>query len=187
MTAAAVRPALDATQLAEAAGRLGDEVSVGYPDGVVLVAVGTGSMFLLADLARRVAVPCRVDFLAVSAYSAGTGRVRILKDLDEDVLGRHVVLVHDVVDTGLTCAYLLGELRGRSPESLEVCALFDRRSRRIVPVPLRFVGFEVTDDLLVGYGLGVAGRYHNLPQVAAVDPGPLEADPDAYVADLYGR
>jgi hypoxanthine phosphoribosyltransferase len=182
-----VRPAFDAARLGEAARRLGRDLSASYPEGMVLVAVGTGSTFLLADVVRHLAVPCEVDFLAVSAYTAGTGRVRILKDLDDDVLGRHVVLVQDLVDTGLTCAYLLGELRRRAPASLEVCTLFDRRARRIVPVPLRFVGFEVGEELLVGYGLDVAGRYRNLPWVAAVDPGPLEADPDAYVAELYGR
>lgn len=187
MTAAAVRPVHDVDALARVTTRLGAELSAAYPGGLLLAAVLKGSMFFLADLVRHLEVPCQVDFLAISAYAAGTGRVRILKDLDEDVLGRHVVLVEDVVDTGLTCTYLLGELRNRAPASLEVCALFDRRARRIVPVPLRFVGFETADELLVGYGLDVAGRYRNLPSVAAVDPGPLEADPDAYVGDLYGR
>lgn len=187
MTAAAVRPVHDAATLARTAQRLGAELSAAYPEGLLLVAVLNGSTFFLADLVRRLTVPCQVDFLGISAYAAGTGRVRILKDLDEDVLGRHVVLVEDVVDTGLTCTYILGELRRRGPESLEVCTLFDRRTRRIVPVPLRFVGFETSEELLVGYGLDVAGRYRNLPSVASVDPGPLATDPDAYVADLYGR
>jgi hypoxanthine phosphoribosyltransferase len=174
-------------QLAAAAERLGAELSVAYPDGLLLVAVLKGSMFFLADLVRRITVPCCVDFLGISAYAEGTGRVRIVKDLDFDVHGRQVVLVEDVVDTGLTCTYVLGELRGRGAASVEVCALFDRDTRRIVPVPVRFAGYRVTEDLLVGYGLDVAGRYRNLPFVAAADPGRLEDHPDAYVAELYGR
>lgn len=188
MTSAGVRPVHSDAELATAAQRLGSELAAAYPDGLVLVAVLKGSMFFLADLVRRMPVPCHVDFLAISAYVAGTGRVRIVKDLEEDIFGRHVVLVEDVVDTGLTCSYVLGELRRREPASVEICTLFDRRARRIVPVALRFVGFEVTDDLLVGYGLDVAGRYRNLPFVAAVaDPRLLESDPDAYVSELYGR
>jgi hypoxanthine phosphoribosyltransferase len=177
----------DRRALAEAAERLGREVSAAYPGGVLLVAVLKGSILFLADLARRVTAPCEVDFLAISSYAAGTGRVRIVKDLDGDVHGRDVVLVEDIVDTGLTCTYVLGELGRRGPASLEVCTLFDRRARRIVPVPLRFRGFEVADDLLLGYGLDVMGRYRNLPFVATGDPRALERDPDAHVGALYGR
>jgi len=177
----------DAEALAGAVRRLGAEVSAAYPGGVLLVAVLKGSILFVADLARRITVPCEIEFLAISSYTAGTGRVRIVKDLDHDVHGRDVVLVEDIVDTGLTCTYVLGELRRRGPASLEVCTLFDRGTRRIVPVPVRFRGFEVADDLLVGYGLDVAGRYRNLPFVAAGDPQALEGDPDAYVGALYGR
>jgi hypoxanthine phosphoribosyltransferase len=173
--------------LARAAARLGRELSEAYPEGVLLVAVLKGSLFFLSDLARRVSAPCEVDFLGISSYAAGTGRVRLVKDLDHDVFGRDVVLVEDIVDTGLTCTYVMGELRRRGPASLEVCTLFDRRARRIVPVSLRFVGFEAADDLLLGYGLDVAGRYRNLPFVAVGDPRTLESDPDAHVQSLYGR
>jgi hypoxanthine phosphoribosyltransferase len=182
-----VRPVHDAAALRSAVHRLAGELSSAYPDGLLLVAVLKGSLFFLADLVRQVSVPCQVDFLAISTYAAGTGRVRIVKDLDEDMHGRDVVLVEDIVDTGLTSTYVLGQLRGRGPSSLEVCALFDRRARRIVPVPIRFTGYPVGEDLLVGFGLDVAGRYRNLPFVAAAEPAALEADPDAYVADLYGR
>ncbi|HUI02335.1 MAG TPA: hypoxanthine phosphoribosyltransferase [Acidimicrobiales bacterium] len=185
--AAAARVLHQPGQIADTVARLGHEVSAAHPDGVLLVAVLKGSILFLADLARRVTVPCEVDFLGISAYTEGTGRVRIVKDLDHDVHGRHVVLVEDIVDTGLTCTYVLGELRRRGPASLEVCALFDRRVRRIVPVGVRFSGFEATDDLLLGYGLDVAGRYRNLPFVAVGDPRALESDPDAYVGALYGR
>jgi hypoxanthine phosphoribosyltransferase len=154
---------------------------------MLLVAVLKGSVLFLADLVRHTNVQCEVDFLGISAYTAETGRVRITKDLDQDVCDREVVLVQDVVDTGLTSTYVLGELRRRGPASLEVCALFDRRARRIVPVAVRFRGFEVADDLLLGYGLDVAGRYRNLPFVATGDRRLLESDPDAHVVELYGR
>ena len=176
-----------APELAATAARLGSELSRAYPSGVVLVAVLKGSILFLADVARRVTVPCEVDFLGISTYAEGTGRVRIVKDLDHDVHGRDVVLVEDIVDTGLTCTYLLGELRRRGPASVEVCTLFDRLARRIVPVTIRFTGFEAPDDLLLGYGLDVAGRYRNLPFVAAGDRRALEIDPDAHVEELYGR
>ena len=176
-----------AAELTEATERLAAEISAAYPSGVLLVAVLKGSLFFLADLVRRLTVPCQVDFLATSTYTEGTGRVRIVKDLDHDVHGLDLVLVEDIVDTGLTCTYVLGELRGRGAASVEVCTLFDRRARRIVPVPVRFAGFDVADDLLLGYGLDVAGRYRNLPFVAAGDPRVLEQDPDAYVEALYGR
>ncbi|HMK62743.1 MAG TPA: hypoxanthine phosphoribosyltransferase [Acidimicrobiales bacterium] len=187
MTDGSVRTVRSSVELAAVALRLGSELSTAYPEDLLLVAVLKGSIFFLSDLVRRITTPCQVDFLGISAYSEGTGRVRITKDLDFDIHGRNVVLVEDVVDTGLTCTYILGELRRRGPASLEVCTLFDRRSRRIVPVGIRFVGFETGDDLLVGYGLDVAGRYRNLPLVAAAHAGRLAGDPDAYVADLYGR
>lgn len=177
----------DDSALRSCARRLGAEISAAFPDGVMLVAVLKGSLFFVSDLVRQLTVPCQLDFLAISSYAEGTGRVRILKDLDEDVHGRNVVLVEDIVDTGLTSTYILGELRARGPASVEVCALFDRGARRIVPVPIRFTGHRVGEELLVGYGLDVAGRYRNLPFVAAADPGLLEADPDAYVTALYGR
>ena len=173
--------------VAAACVRLGAEVSARHPSGVVLVAVLPASLLFVADLARHVAVDCQVDFLAVSAYTPGTGRVRIVKDLDVDVAGRAVVIVETLVDTGLTCSYVVGELQRRSPTSVEVCALLDRRARRIVPVDVTYVGFDAPDALLVGYGLDVAGRYRNLPFVAVADQVALAADPDAAVPDLYGR
>ncbi|MHB8681107.1 MAG: hypoxanthine phosphoribosyltransferase [Acidimicrobiales bacterium] len=181
------RVLFSAAELGEGNARLAGEISAAYPGGVLLVAVLKGSMFFVADLARRLDAPCQIDFLGISAYTEGTGRVRIVKDLEHDVHGRDVVLVEDIVDTGLTCTYVLTELRTRGPASLEVCTLFDRRTRRIVPVPIRFAGYDVTDDLLLGYGLDVAGRYRNLPFVAVGDPRRLESDPDAYVDTLYGR
>jgi hypoxanthine phosphoribosyltransferase len=166
--------------------RLGRELSATHDDGVVLVGVLKGSVPFLADLARALTIAPVVDFLAVSPYAEGTGRVRIVKDLDLDVTGRAVVLVEDVVDTGLTTTFLLGELRRRGARSVEVCALVDKVRRRVVPVPLRWVGFAVEEDYVVGYGLGHAERYRNLPLVAAADLAALRADPDALLAELYG-
>jgi hypoxanthine phosphoribosyltransferase len=166
--------------------RLGREVSAAHEDGVVLVGVLKGSVPFLADLVRALTVAPVVDFLAVSPYVEGTGRVRIVKDLDLDVAGRAVVLVEDVVDTGLTTTYLVGELGRRGARSVDVCALVDKVRRRVVPVPLRWVGFAVEDDYVVGYGLGHAERYRNLPLVAAADLAALGADPDALVGELYG-
>lgn len=153
---------------------------------VVLVAVLNGALVLASDLLRRLTVPAQLDTLAVTPYAPGTGRVRLVKDLSIDVAGQHVVLVEDVVDTGLTLAYLLGELGRRRPASVEVCTMFDKRSRRIVPVELAHVGFAVHDEYLLGYGLDHEGRYRNLPWVFAGNRQRLLADPDAYVTACYG-
>ena len=166
--------------------RLGRELSAAHADGVVLVGVLKGSVPFLADLVRALTIEPVVDFLAVSPYTEGTGRVRIVKDLDLDLTDRAVVLVEDVVDTGLTTTYLLGELGRRGARSVEVCTLVDKVRRRVVPVPLRWVGFAVEDDYVVGYGLGHAERYRNLPLVASADLAALRADPDALVGELYG-
>jgi hypoxanthine phosphoribosyltransferase len=165
--------------------RLAGELDERYPDGVVLVSVLKGSVIFLSDLARAVRVPAAVDFLAISTYEPDSGRVRIVKDLDTDIGGRHVVLVEDIIDTGLTVGFLLGELRRRQPASLAVCTLLDKAARRILPLPIDFVGFEVPDVFVLGYGLDFAGRYRNLELLAAGDMEVLARDPDAYVPQLY--
>jgi hypoxanthine phosphoribosyltransferase len=167
--------------------RLGSLLSADYPDGVLLVAVLKGSVIFLSDLARAMSVAIDVDFLGISSYSPGTGRVRILKDLETDIYGRDVVLVEDIVDTGLTLTYLLGELGRRSPQSLEACALLDKGCRRIVPTPVRYVGFEIGDEFALGYGLDYAERYRNIDAVVAGDLLALRADPDAHVQELFER
>ena len=174
-------------QLRAGVARLGAEISAAYGDGLVLVAVLKGSVPFLADLVRAVTIGTEVDFLSISAYAPHTGRVRLLKDLDIDLAGRDVVLVEDIVDTGLTLTYLLGELRRREPRSLEVCALLDKATRRIVPTPVRFVGFTVEDDYVLGYGLDFAERYRNLDLVAAGDLAALRNDPNAYVEQFFSR
>ena len=180
-----VRPLIGAKEIQAAVRRLGGEVSAAYPGGVLLVGVLKGSVPFLADLVRALDVECSVDFLAISAYAEGTGRVRIVKDLDTDIWGRDVVLVEDLVDTGLTATYVLGELRRRGPRSVEVCTVLDKSVRRLVPVPLRFVGFEIGDDFVVGYGMDFAERYRNLDRIVAADLNALRADPDAHVELLY--
>jgi hypoxanthine phosphoribosyltransferase len=165
--------------------RLAGEISASYDDGLLLVAVLKGSIPFLADMVRSLTLTPLVDFMAISSYAPDSGRVRIVKDMDLDVGGRDVVLVEDIVDTGLTVTYLLGQLRSRQARSVEVCALLDKVARRIVPTPLRFRGFEIGDEFALGYGLDYGGRYRNLDRVVAGDLSVLRTDPDAYVAHLY--
>ena len=176
-------PDLDATVR-----RIAGEIGAAYPDGVLLIASLKGSILFLADLVRAmpIAVPVEVDFLAVSSYAPESGRVRILKDLDVDIHDRDVVLVKEIVDTGLSLAYMLGELERRGPRSLEVCTLFDRAVRRVLPTNLRFTGFEVGDEYLLGYGLDHDEQFRNLRRVVAADVAILRTDPAAYVTELYG-
>ena len=183
----AARVLVSADELRAGVARLAREISEAYEDGVVLVAVLKGSVPFLADLVRDLTVAPEVDFLAISSYAPDTGRVRLVKDLDIDIAGRDVVLVEDIVDTGLTLNYVLGELARRQPRSLETCALVDKVTRRIVPTRVRFVGFTVPDDFLIGYGLDFAERYRNLDLVAAGDLGQLRSDPDAHVHQFYAR
>ncbi len=174
-------------QLQAAVTRLGAELSRAYPSGVLLVGVLKGSVPFLADLIRAVDVDVTVDFLAISAYTEGTGRVRIVKDLEADIWGRDVVLVEDIVDTGLTATYVLGELRRRGPRTVEVCTVLDKSVRRLVPVPIRFAGFEIGDEFVVGYGMDFGERFRNLDRIIAADVHALRADPNAYFDALYRR
>ena len=167
--------------------RVAAEISGAHDDGVILVAVLKGSIPFLADMARALTVVPVFDFMAISAYAPDSGRVRIVKDLDLDIFGRDVVLVEDIVDTGLTLHYLLAELGRRGPRSIAACTLLDRTSRRIIPVPVRYAAFEIGDDFVLGYGLDFDQRYRNLDRVVVGDQGVLREDPDAYVASLYAR
>lgn len=134
-----------------------------------LVTVLRGSVIFLADLCRAVDLPLTLDFMAVSSYAGGTGgSVRITKDLDDPIEGASVVLVEDIIDTGLTLNYVLSVLRARNPASLSVCTLLDKDVRRIVDLPIEYRGFPVPDQFLVGYGLDIGGRLRNLPYVATV-------------------
>ena len=178
---------LDQSVIASHVERIGREIADDHPDGVVLVGVLKGALIFLADLARAVTgVDVAVDFLAISRYAPDSGRVRILKDLDIDVEGRDVVLVEDIIDTGLTIAYLLSHLWGRSPRSLDVCTLLDRSARRIVPQTVRYVGQEVEEVFVLGYGLHHADLYRNVPYIVEADRRVVLDRPAAYVDALYG-
>ncbi len=179
---------LDEGALATRTRDLAAEIAADHPDGVVLVGVLKGALVFLADIARHIReVDVAIDFLAISRYAPDSGRVRLLKDLDLDITDRDVVIVEDLVDTGLTLAYLVQHLTVRGARRVEVCALLDRSDRRIVPLPLRYVGMEIPGDAFVlGYGLHVGDRYRNLPFIARADPAVLAADPDAYLS-LYGQ
>jgi hypoxanthine phosphoribosyltransferase len=148
------------------------EVSRDYKGrDLLLIGVLTGPVFFLADLMRHLDVPCEVDFMAVSSYGSSTdssGVVRILKDLDAPLEGRNVLIVEDIVDSGLTLQYLMRTLEARNPASIEVCALLTKPERRKVDTPARYVGFEIPDKFAIGYGLDYAERYRNLPYVATL-------------------
>ncbi len=148
------------------------EISRDYEGrGLFLVGVLKGAVFFLSDLMRHLDVPCEVDFMAVSSYGSETdssGVVRILKDLDAPIAGRDVLIVEDIVDSGLTLSYLLRTLKARDPASLEVCALLTKPERRKVELPIKYVGFEIPNRFAIGYGLDHAERFRNLPYVAVL-------------------
>ena len=137
----------------------------------LLVGVLKGAVFFMADLMRHLTVPCEVDFMAISSYGAATdssGVVRILKDLDINIEGRHVLVVEDIIDSGLTLSYLIRNLESREPASLEVAALLTKPARREIDVDVRWVGFEIPNRFVIGYGLDFAERYRNLPYVGVL-------------------
>jgi len=160
---------LDAAALAGVVDRLGREITRDYPDGVVLVGLLKSCACFLADLARAVRGPCELDFLGLSSYGDGRTRVRVAKDLDIDVADRDVVVVVDLVDTGLTLGYVGRLLAARQARSVAACALLDRRNRRVLPVEVRYVGETVGDEYLVGYGLDLGERFRNLPGIHVAD------------------
>jgi hypoxanthine phosphoribosyltransferase len=153
-------------------GELAAEVSRDYEGRpLLLVAILKGAVPFLADLMRQLTVPCELDFMAVSSYGSATdssGVVRILKDLDASIADRDVLIVEDIIDSGLTLHYLLRNLRARDPKSLEVCALLTKPERRRVDLPIRYVGFEIPNRFAIGYGLDHAERFRNLTYVAAL-------------------
>jgi hypoxanthine phosphoribosyltransferase len=151
---------------------LGVEISTDYAGrDLLLVGVLKGAVFFMADLMRELSVPCEIDFMAISSYGAATdssGVVRILKDLDINVSGRDVLVVEDIIDSGLTLSYLMRNLTARRPGSLEICTLLTKPDRREIDVPVRYVGFEIPNKFVIGYGLDFAERYRNLPYVAVL-------------------
>ena len=155
---------------------LGEEITRDYHGkDLLLICVLKGAVFFLSDLMREIDVPCEVDFMAVASYGDSTdssGVVRILKDLDAPIDGRHVLIVEDIVDSGLTLQYLMRNLRARNPASLEICALLTKPERRKAEVEANYIGFEIPDRFVIGYGLDHAERHRNLPYVAVLEhPG----------------
>jgi hypoxanthine phosphoribosyltransferase len=165
---------IPADELQTRVAELGAEISTDY-DGrdLVLVGVLKGAVFFIADLMRQLTIPCEIDFMAISSYGSGTdssGVVRILKDLDANIAGRDVLVVEDIVDSGLTLSYLMRTLKARRPRTIEICALLTKPERREIDVPLRYAGFDIPNRFVIGYGLDYAERYRNLPYIGVMDP-----------------
>jgi hypoxanthine phosphoribosyltransferase len=174
-------------QIQRRVGELGEEVTRAYAGrSPVLISVLKGGVMFLADLTRAIDLQLRVDFMSISRYGgSSSGIVRVLKDLDQDVGGEDVLVVEDIIDTGLTLSYLLNTLWARDPASIRVCTLLDKSVRRIAPLDIPFRGFDCPDRFVVGYGLDQGERYRNLPFILAVeDQAELEANPDALVGFL---
>ena len=156
-------------QIQEKVAEMGGRITRDYEgERLLLVGVLRGAVVVMGDLMRNIDLPCEIDFMDISSYGSGTsssGVVRILKDLEEDISGRHVLVVEDIIDTGLTLSYLLRSLRARKPASLEICALLSKPSRRRVELDVKYLGFEVPDEFVVGYGLDYDGAYRNLPDI----------------------
>ena len=165
---------IEADALQARIAELGSEISAEYEGrDLLLIGVLKGAVFFMADLMRRLTVPCEIDFMAISSYGAATdssGVVRILKDLDINIEGRNVLVVEDIIDSGLTLSYLMRNLESREPASLEICALLTKPERREIDVPVRWIGFEIPNRFVIGYGLDFAERYRNLPYVGVLHP-----------------
>jgi hypoxanthine phosphoribosyltransferase len=163
---------IDEARLQARVRELGAEVSAEYVGReLVLVGVLKGAVFFMADLMRAITVPCEIDFMAISSYGASTdssGVVRILKDLDINIEGRDVLVVEDIVDSGLTLSYLVRNLESREPASISVCALLTKPARREIDVEIHHVGFEIPNKFVIGYGLDFAERFRNLPYVGVL-------------------
>ena len=165
---------LSAEELAKRVAEIGAEITADYAGKeILMIGVLRGAVLFMADLARAIKVPVAIDFMAVSSYGAGTsssGVVRILKDLDEDIAGKHVLVVEDIIDSGLTLSYLLGNLESRKPASIKLCTLLNKPERRKVKVDIDYNGFDVPDYFVIGYGLDYREKYRNLPFIGILKP-----------------
>ena len=152
--------------------RLGEQITHDYKGKeIILIGVLKGAFVFMADLARYIDVPCRIDFMSVSSYGSGTrtsGVVRITKDLDSDISGKHIIVVEDIVDTGLTLKHLRELLSTRNPASIALCTAFDKPDRRKVDLEVEYTGLQIPDEFIVGYGLDFDGKYRNLPDVCVL-------------------
>jgi hypoxanthine phosphoribosyltransferase len=174
LEAAVTEILIDQEALQRRIAELGEEISADYAGrDLLLVGVLKGAVFFMADLMRGLTIPCEIDFMAISSYGDSTdssGVVRILKDLDINIEGRDVLVVEDIIDSGLTLSYLMRNLEAREPASLQICALLTKPERREIEVPVRYVGFEIPNRFVIGYGLDFGERYRNLPYVGVLDP-----------------
>jgi hypoxanthine phosphoribosyltransferase len=165
---------ISSSEIQEKVREMGESVTEDYSGKrPLLVGILRGAVVVLGDLMRNIDLPCEIDFMDISSYGTGTsssGVVRILKDLEEDITSRHVLIVEDIIDTGLTLSYLRRSLLARKPASLEICTLLSKPSRREIDLDVRYVGFEVPDVFVVGYGIDFAGAYRNLPDIHALEP-----------------
>jgi hypoxanthine phosphoribosyltransferase len=170
---------LSENQIQDRVHQIGQMISRDYLGrNPLLVGVLKGVLFFMADLLRAVSIPVEMDFIAVSSYSTesrGMGVVRLVKDLEIPIAGRHILFVEDVIDTGLTLNYILQNLRAREPASLEVCVLFNKPDHRLVEIPFRYKGFDLPDRFVVGYGLDYREKYRNLPFVGLLKPEVLKS------------
>ena len=152
--------------------RLGEQITHDYAGKeIILIGVLKGAFIFMSDLARTIGVPCRIDFMSVSSYGSGTrtsGVVRITKDLDTDITGKHIIVVEDIVDTGLTLRHLRELLSTRNPASIALCTAFDKPDRRKVEIEVEYTGMQIPDEFIVGYGLDFDGKYRNLPDVSVL-------------------
>ena len=167
-----IRPLVTAEEIDAKLAEIGKQISEDYAGKeLLLIAVLRGAFMVMADLARHIDLACELDFMAVSSYGASTqtsGVVRILKDLDEEIEGRHVLIVEDIIDSGLTLNYLVKSLRVRKPESLEIATLLLKEGIQRVPIDIKYIAFPIGPEFVVGYGLDYAGKYRNLPYVGVM-------------------
>ena len=161
-------------QLKNRVGEIARQIESDYAGKeVMFIGILRGSFVFMADLCRAVELPCTLDFMSVSSYGSGTtssGQIQIIKDLSEDITGRHVIVVEDILDSGNTLSYLLNILEHRRPASVRLCALLDKPERRVKPVELHYSGFSIPDAFVVGYGLDYAEKYRNLPYIGILKP-----------------
>lgn len=161
-------------QLKARVAEIARQIEADYADKeIMLISVLRGSFIFMADLCRAIQLPCTLDFMSVSSYGKGTtssGQVQITKDLSEDITGRHVIVVEDILDSGNTLSYLLKILENRHPASIRLCTLLDKPERRVKPVEVHYTGFSIPDAFVVGYGLDYAERYRNLPYIGVLKP-----------------
>jgi hypoxanthine phosphoribosyltransferase len=165
---------ISSEEIEEKVREIGARITEDYRgEKLLLVGILRGAVVIMSDLMRNIDLPCELDFMDISSYGSGTsssGVVRILKDLEEDITGRHVLIVEDIIDTGLTLSYLMRSLLARRPASLEICALLSKPSRRRAELDVKYLGFDVPDEFVVGYGLDYAGAYRNLPDICILKP-----------------